>query len=240
MPFNELTGKVFLALVLGSLICRSAMRPRWRLDEFLLFVAGTVMACLHVRFLLLFVPFFAPVLAEVLARWIPAYERRQDRLLLNAAIMAAAAGLMIAYFPTQKSLEQIVARNTPVRAVEYLRSHPAPGPLFATYEFGDYLVWSMAPEHRVFIDGRGELYEREGVLADYLDIAGVRPGAIGLLRAHGVESCLIRRNEPLITLLSALPEWRQTYSDDLSVLFVRTESVQSLKAKAGSLEAAGE
>ena len=236
MPFNELTGKIFLGLVLGLLICRSAMRLRWRLDEFLLFLAGSVMACLHVRFLLLFVPFFAPVLAELLARWIPAYERRQDRLLLNGATMAAAAALMIAYFPTQRALEQIVARNTPVRAVEYLRTHTVPGPLFATYEFGDYLVWSMAPEHRVFIDGRGELYEREGVLADYLEIAGVRPGAIGLLRAHGVQSCLIRRNEPLITLLSALPEWRQTYSDDLSVLFVRTEKANA----AGSPEAAGE
>jgi hypothetical protein len=236
MPFNELTGKVFLALVLGSLICRSAMRLRWRLDEFLLFLAGTVMACMHVRFLLLFVPFVTPVFAEVLARWIPAYDRKQDHVVLNGAIMAAGVALMIVYFPTQKSLEQVVARNSPVSAVEYLRSHPVPGPLFATYEFGDYLVWSMAPEHRVFIDGRGELYEREGVLADYLKIAGVRPSAIGLLRAHGIESCLIRRNEPLITLLSALPEWRQTYSDDLSVLFVRTEKANA----AGSPEAVGE
>jgi hypothetical protein len=223
MPFQDLTGKVFLGVVLGLLVCRAAMRLRWRLDELVLFVAGTVMACLHVRFLLLFVPFAAPVLVDTLAQWIPAYDRKQDRFWLNGALMAGAVALMLAYFPTKKSLEQIVAQNSPVHAVEYLRSHAVPGPMFATYEFGDYLVWSVAPATRVFIDGRGELYEREGVLADYLQVAGVRPGAIEVLRSRGVQSCLVRRGEPLITLLGALPDWRQIYSDDLSVLFVRNK-----------------
>ena len=99
--------------------------------------------------------------------------------------------------------------------------------MFATYEFGDYLVWTMAPARPVFIDGRGELYEREGVLADYLEVAGVRPHALEVLRAHGVQSCLVRQGEPLITLLAALPEWKRIYADDLSVLFVRTETASS-------------
>jgi hypothetical protein len=144
--------------------------------------------------------------------------------------MAGALTLMFAYFPSKRSLEAVVARTSPVHAVEYLRDHAVPGPMFATYEFGDYLVWAMAPATPVFIDGRGELYEREGVLADYLEVAGVRPHALGVLRARGVQSCLVRQGEPLIALLAAVPEWKQTYADDLSVLFVRTETTSSPSA----------
>ena len=38
------------------------------------FFAGVVAACLHLRFVLLFVPFCAPLLAVVVARWVPPYE----------------------------------------------------------------------------------------------------------------------------------------------------------------------
>jgi hypothetical protein len=230
MPFNEISGKIFLILVVGFFVVQLAYRFTWRLEEFVLVLFGTVMACLHVRFLLLFVPFFAPVLGVVLARWISAYDRRKDRFVLNAILMATTAILVIAYFPSQAALEKNVAQHSPVQAVQYLRQHSVPGRLFATYEFGDYLVWSMAPEQKVFIDGRGELYEREGVLADYLQIATLRPGALGVLHSYGVQSCLIRRNEPLETMLEALPDWQQVYADDLSVLFVRREPFEAQHA----------
>jgi hypothetical protein len=230
ISFHDFTGKIFLAVVLGVLVLRSAVRMRWRLDELVLFLGGAVLACTHVRFLLIFVPFAAPVLAATFAQWIPAYSRKQDHAWLNAVLMAGALALMLAYFPSKKNLEAAVARTSPVHAVEYLRSHAVPGPMFATYEFGDYLVWAMAPATPVFIDGRGELYEREGVLADYLEVAGVRPRALEVLRARGVQSCLVRQGEPLITFLAALPEWKQIYADDLSVLLVRTGTASSPSA----------
>jgi hypothetical protein len=230
MPFDNVSGKLFLALLIGTFLAHAALRLSWRLDELVLLVGGTVMACLHVRFLLIFVPLFAPVLAAVLARWTSAYDRAKDHFALNAVLMAGATLLMVGYFPSHRQLEAIVAANAPVRAVEYLRRHPVPGPMFDTYEFGDYLVWSSAPEQKVFIDGRGELYERGGVFADYVHIARLRPGALALLREYGVQSCLLRRDEPLVTVLAALPDWRQVYSDDLSVLFVRQTQREILNA----------
>jgi hypothetical protein len=230
MPFNELTGKLFLVLLAAFFIVRAIFRVTWRLEELVLFLGGTVMACLHVRFLLLFVPFFTPVLAAVLARWVSSYDRAKDHLVLNSVLMTGAVALMIGYFPSRGRLEEIVAQQSPVRAVAYLRQHPVPGPMFETYEFGDYLVWSMAPAQRVFIDGRGELYERGGVFADYVHIADLKPGALGVLRGYGVQSCLVRRDEPLVTVLAALPDWQRVYSDDLSVIFVRRESVSALNA----------
>ncbi len=233
MPFNFLGGKLFLALVLAFVFLQIAFRFTWRLEELALFLFGTMMACLHVRFLLIFVPFFAPLFAVVLARWLPPYDRAKEHYALNAALMALVVAAMVWYFPSRTDLERIVSRQFPVEAVAYLRLHPVPGPMFNTYGFGGYLVWSRAPEHKVFIDGRSELYERGGLLADYMHITLLEPGALAVLRNYGVQACLLGPGEPLATVLAALPDWQRIYSDHTSALFVRRNSNQATGVAAG-------
>jgi hypothetical protein len=218
MPFNLLGGKLFLGLVLAFLSVQMVLRLSWRLEELALFLFGTIMACLHLRFLLIFVPFFAPLLATVLSRWVPPYERSKDRYLLNGALMAVVILGMVHYLPANTDLQRRVNANFPVGAVQYLREHPAPSPMFNTYGFGGYLIWS---DYKVFVDGRADPYERGGSLSDYFHIAWLKPGALSVLRAYGIQSCLLDRREPLATVLSALPDWRQVYADDVAVLFVR-------------------
>ncbi len=58
-------------------------------------------------------------------------------------------------------------------------------------------MWSRGPEQKVFIDGRGDVYERGGVLEDYLHISWLQPGALAILEQYGVRSCLVKRAEPL-------------------------------------------
>ncbi|MGH9772451.1 MAG: hypothetical protein ACRD4Q_12250 [Candidatus Acidiferrales bacterium] len=229
MLFNLTSGKIFLALLLGMILAQVMFRFTWRVEEFVLFLFGTMMACLHVRFLLLFVPFFAPLLATMVSRWMPAYNRAKDKIALNAAIMACVAVSLVHYFPSHTKLQQSVAKQFPVGAVEYLNSHAVPEPMFNNYGFGGYLVLARGPEHRVFIDGRGDVYERGGVFSDYLHISRLKPGALDVLRVYGVQSCLIERDEPLATLLSASPGWRRIYADDTSALYVRS----ALSGKAG-------
>ena len=221
MPFGLLLGKLFLVVLLGVIVFQVTYRFAWRLEEFGLFLFGTIMACLHVRFLLIFVSVFAPLLATILARWVPRYERAKDRYLLNAALMAAVLAIIIWYFPSQADLRQNVGKTYPVAAVEYLNQHSVPGPMYNTYGFGGYLIWSRGPEHKVFMDGRGELYEPGGVLADYLEIADVKPGALSMLQQYGFQSCLLNHDEALATVLAALPEWQKVYEDETSILFVR-------------------
>jgi hypothetical protein len=221
LPFDQFGGKVFLVLALGFFAVQIALRLKWRLEELALFLIGTAMACMHVRFLLLFVPFFVPLLATVLARWLPPYERGKDRPVVNAVFMFCMLTLMVRYFPSRANIEDSVAKHYPVRAVEYLRRHPLPGPMFNSYGFGGYLLWALGPQHKVFIDGRAELYEQGGVFTDYMHISILKPGALSVLRGYGVQSCLIDRNEPLANVLAAMPDWQLSYSDGVSVLFVR-------------------
>jgi hypothetical protein len=221
MPFNIAGGKIFLGLLLAFMLFQATLRFKWRFEELALFLFGVMMACLHVRFILLFVPFFAPLLATILARGMHAYNVQKDKYALNAALMALVAFGIVHYFPSRSSIERTVVRTFPVDAVNYLRQHPAPGPMYNTYGFGGYLIWTMAPENKVFVDGRGDLYEHGGVLADYLHISTIKPGTLQVLQNYGIQSCLLERDEPLGTLLSASPEWKKTYFDSVSVLYVR-------------------
>jgi hypothetical protein len=234
MPFNLLGGKLFLALLLGFFIAQMALRFPCRLDELTLFIGGTAMACLHLRFVLIFVPFFSALLVTLLARWVPPYDRRKDLYAANAILMTVVIVAMVWFFPTRTNMQEIVSRKFPVRAVEYVRQHAVPGPMYNTYGYGGYLIWSL-PEQKVFIDGRGDLYEIGGAFSDYLEAANLKPGAFAVLRAYGIQSCLLDRSEPLATVLSNHADWRQEYSDDVSVLFVRrntTMSAETIRASA--------
>lgn len=224
MPFHLPLGKVFLGLVFGFFLLQMALRFSCRLDELVLFLFGTVMACLHVRFLLLFVPFFAALFAAVLALWVPSYNPRKDRYLLNALLIAMVIGAMARFFPTETDLKATVAKHFPMGAIQYLRSHDIPGPMYNTYGSGGYLIWAL-PERKVFIDGRGDLYEIGGAFSDYLQVANLKPAAFAVLRSYRIQSCLLDRNEPLATVLGALPDWRQVYADDVAALFVRRNGI---------------
>jgi hypothetical protein len=224
MPFGIFGGKLFLALLIAFIFFQVAFRISWRLEELLLCLFGTAMACLHVRFLLIFVPFFAPLFARIIARWMPAYDRAKDRVFLNAAILAVLLAGFAHYFPSQADIQKIIADHFPVKAVEYLETHTIPGPMFNNYGYGGYLVWKLAPGQKDFIDGRADVFERGGVLTDYMHITLLKPGALAVLRGYGVRSCLLVRDEPLATVLAVMPEWRRVYGDDLSVIFVRADA----------------
>jgi hypothetical protein len=224
MPFNLGGGKIFLALILIFFILQAVFRYQWHLAEMSLFLFGMAMACLHLRFVLLFVPFFAPLLATMIARWSPAYCKNKDQYVVNFALMVIMAFAMVHYFPSQTEIEKAVAAKFPVEALAYLREHPVPGPMLNSYGFGGYMVFSG---YQTFIDGRSELFEQTGVLDDYMHITLMRPGALQVLNGYQVRSCLMQREEPFSTVLAALPDWQKVYSDNVSVLYVRRNAMQT-------------
>jgi hypothetical protein len=139
---------------------------------------------------------------------------------------------MVWYFPTGTKIQEIVSRRFPVRAVDYLRNHVVPGPMYNTYGYGGYLIWAL-PEQKVFIDGRGDLYEVGGAFSDYLEAANLKPAAFAVLRSYKIQSCLLERGEALATVLDNHPGWHQVYSDDVSVLFVRRDASSRAESTGG-------
>src|ERR1019366_7231928 len=165
--------------------------------------------------------FFAPVFALILARWLPRYYRSKEIYALNAAIILLAFGAMVWYFPSRAEYAGSVATSFPVEAVEYLNAHTVPEPMYNSYEFGGYLLWARGPQHRVFTDGRVEIYEPAGVLSDQVALLNLEPGSLAILEKYRIQSCLLLPGEPLSTVLKALPDWQKVFEDSHSVLFVR-------------------
>ena len=226
MPFNLAGGRIFLVLVLGFFVAQMAKPFTVRLEELLLLIGGITMACLHMRFLLVFVPFFAPLLAVALARWVPPYNAAKDRYALNAALMMVLLVGIVHYFPSRNDMEQRVAEDFPVNAVNYLHENKIPRPLFNNYNFGGYLVYA---NEKVFVDGRADPFERGGALADYFYISQLKPGALRVLQNYGVRSCLLAPDDPLATMLATRPEWERIYTDKLAVLFVKREEEPAME-----------
>jgi hypothetical protein len=221
MPFNIWRGKLFLAYVLLFILAQVFLPLRYRVEEMALFLFAVFAACVHVRFLIVFVIIFAPLLASLLERWSPAYEPQKDRPLLNTAVLFIIAAALVGFFPTRQELLQTAAEFFPVHAVQYLREHAVPQPMFNEYGYGGYLIWSFNGQHKVFIDGRADIYESRGVLSDYLSISRLDSNALALLKKYNIQSCLIQRDAPLATLLSASGGWRRIYEDKISAIYVR-------------------
>jgi len=218
MPFNEQFGKFFLGVIVAAVALQILFRFTWRLEELLLAMGGAALACLHARMLLLFVPFFAPIFATMIARLLPPYQRAKDQYVLNAALMCCVIGAMIHYLPSRDSLQKKVEKDFPVRAVAYWDQHSVPGPMLNDYYFGGYLIGTG---HRVFIDGRADIYERSGVLGDIIALTQMRTGPLAFLDRQGIASCMLQTDEPLAVVLAASPKWKRVYRDDTAVIFVR-------------------
>ena len=221
MKFKLAGDKLFLVLILGFFLVQVIVRPKWKFEELGLFLFGTAMACIHLRFLSLFMAFFAPLFVTILASWMPKYDRSKEIYGLNAAIILGLLGAMVWYFPSESHYRQMVSNNFPVKAVEYVNTHPVPEPMYNSYEFGGYLLWARGPEHKVFIDGRTEVYERAGVFQNQVALFNLEPGSLAVLEKYKIQSCLLLPDETLSTVLAAVPEWEKIYADDRAVLFVR-------------------
>jgi hypothetical protein len=125
-------------------------------------------------------------------------------------------------FPGKEQLELQVKENNPVRAVEFIRQNHLEGRMVNDYTWGGYLLWAL-PEHKVFVDGRTDIYEWTGVLRDYAAWALLQTDPRNLLEKYHVDFCLLSREAPIAHVLPLLPDWKMIYSDDRSAIFKRSE-----------------
>lgn len=221
LEWSQWFGILLILLLLFFLTAQFLLKKVWRVEDFCLLVLAVYTTATHARFLMFFVPVFAPMLADVLARWMPSPKATNDRYILNGVLILGVGVGMVAFLPRSKELVEVLAQRVPVRAVAYLGTHEVGEPMFNDSDWGGYLIATRWPAHKVFIDGRLDVYEYTGVLADYLRI--IHPGAqsLRLLARFSIRSCLIKQDSALAGLLARQPDWRRVYSDQLSVIYRR-------------------
>lgn len=221
LDFATWWGQAFLVIILAWFVLQIISPIVYRLEIIVPLMFITYESFVHNRFLLVFVPMFAPILATYLAKWLPGYDTAKERYAMNAVFTATILLICGALIPSNKSLEGMLRRTYPVDAVLYLRAHPMTGHMFNDDHWGGFLIWSMGEQHKVFIDGRLDIYEYAGVLSDYLAIARANEDSLSILRKYAIAACLLPRGSPLVNRIASSAEWNRIYEDNQSIIFQR-------------------
>lgn len=221
LKLTEARGIGLLAAIASIFLLIAARKAVIHLDELLLLCAGGWLACAHTRMVIIFGILAAPTISRQLAGVWDNYEPEKDRMLPNVAMIALSLAVIVLAFPSQQALERQTEAISPVKAVQFIKAHHLAGPMLNDYTYGGYLIWA-APEYPVMIDGRADVYEWSGFLAEYGRWATLQEDPNLLLRKYNVNFCLLSTQSQMINVLPLLPGWKLVYSDDLARVFVRT------------------
>jgi hypothetical protein len=193
------------------------------LHELALLAMSAWFAFSHRRMAFVFGILAAPIVSRLLSRSWEGYDAEQDRPMPNAVFIALAALAVFVAFPSRQTLERQMDAANPVKAVEFIRTHHLSGNMLNSYVYGGYLIWAL-PEHPVFIDGRSDLFEWAGIMGQYGSWELVQSDPNALLDKYDVGFCLLERGSPMVHVLPLLHNWKEVYSDDSSVIFVRSSA----------------
>jgi hypothetical protein len=226
LALNSQRGVLFLIILAAIFLLVIARIGELYFEELILLAAGVWLAGSHDRMLFVFGIFAAPILTRMLAGSWDNYDAATDRIAPNAVLIGLAIAVSWLAFPGAPNLTRQIEAKSPVKAVQFIHSHHLAGPMLNDYNDGGYLIWAM-PEHPVFIDGRGDVFEWAGVLQQFGDWANLNSDPDALLDTYQIQFCLLAQGMPEARVLPLLHTWKVIYSDDLNVILVRTTPAPS-------------
>ncbi|HEY6417406.1 MAG TPA: hypothetical protein VIX59_00250, partial [Candidatus Binataceae bacterium] len=112
----------------------------------------------------------------------------------------------------------------PAGAVAFMKAHGLHGNILDQFSWGDYLIWHIAPESRVFMDGRADLVYPDSVLREYVQFYYGLAGARTVLEKYPNDFVLIGPTIGAYRVVAADPKWKPIYRDAVSVLFAPASS----------------
>ncbi len=238
LTLNSARGLGLLAVLGCIFLLVILQRSQLFWEELLVLAVGTWLAVSHQRLVFVFGILAAPILSRLLSSCWDGYDAARDLPWPNALLIATSLLVLVGEFPSRQNLIQQVDRGSPVAAVRFLQNHHLSGPILNDYGYGGYLIWT-APEYPVFIDGRADVFEWAGVLAQFARWATLQSNPNTLLDKYGIQLCLLTRTSPMARVLPLLPNWKTVYSGHKSIILVRTSGIgrpQSNAAASGATE----
>jgi hypothetical protein len=156
--------------------------------------------------------------------------------LAGAAGLIVVAALICAPNPPARFRAEFDPARHPAGALATLRSLPA-ARIFTYDQWGGYLIWSLYPSQRVFVDGRTDFYGTE-FDRQYLEVLYVRQDWDKILDRYGIDTVLMPPGTALTGALKESSRWRVVYDDGVAVVFraVRPAAATVSVADAGGGE----
>jgi len=132
-------------------------------------------------------------------------------LLMLVVITALSAGKIPIRFPE---------KTTPTTAIDFLRSNPLQGNMFNNDEIGDYVIYWLYPNYKVFMDGRSDMYG-ESILKEYLKVSAIETGWKDVLDKYDINYIFYYTDSVLVRHLLTEEGWRRIYVDNVASIFLR-------------------
>lgn len=248
MEFLSVSFHHPLAIFFEAMLLLSALAGFWnvaqgRFTQPLLLLMWAHAALLSTRNIPIFMLMAAPPVAEFLQAWVdrvPALDvaawlrsaaskfnnvagemSETDRIarwhLVSACAMLIVAALLFAPHPPERFRPEFNPKSFPAAAIATLRTDPT-ARIFTFDQWGDYLIYRMYPDTKVFMDGRSDFYGPE-FGKKYLDVLEVNYGWEKTLAKFGVDTILMPPRTPLAGALKESARWRVVYDDGVAVVF---------------------
>lgn len=222
---NWSTWPFLVLLALG--ILASSLGGKWRPHASILFAGWTVMSLYSARNIPLFAIVMAPYIAvglQGILDNIPILQR-VDQSISNVESnlkgvfwpLLAIILLQVTLYTQPGTGNQFSPRRFPVKAVDWLSTHPQEGRMFNNFIWGGYILYRLWPGQTVFIDGQTDFYG-ETLTREYTQVTALNEGWEAVLEKYDVAWVIIQSDKPLVQALQKEMDWNIVYSDDTATI----------------------
>ncbi len=95
------------------------------------------------------------------------------------------------------------------------------GRIFNAYNLGGPLAWELTQNHRIFIDGRGDLHTASQAIIDYDIVENLRQGWQGVFRKYNISVVVFDSNSQLVSKLKSQKKWQEIFNNKRYSILVK-------------------
>jgi len=200
---------------------------RLKTRDLMLFGGAAYMGISHVRWVGQFAFFAAPIIAFNIAGYLEG-KRGDSKTLRRSAlglalIVSVFIGLIIRDVNFRSKLGiGVLVDEYPVGTLKFMRDNKLKGNIYNSYLFGGYLIFNY-PELKVFIDGRTPTVYSPNFFWKSRHTQNGKDWE-RLVEEYGITIALVKLGRPNCKVLYKSKGWTPVVFDDISVLYLRSES----------------
>jgi len=128
----------------------------------------------------------------------------------------------VVYFEGKSWFGSHIEEWIPLEETAYIKENKIPGPLFNDYVIGGYMLWSLYPDYKVFIDPRYGPYAAE-VRRDWFNLGEYmsKEGLKAYTAKYPFKAALVHLREPsIIDWMLSTTEWKLVFVGRVAVVLV--------------------